>query len=317
MKNKFRGLFVGAAVGDSLGKCVEELPKEEVLKFYGDEIKYMLDPHPSSPACFQKAGETSSEFEIIKIVAQSIIERKMIDVKDIIKRYIEFEQNEAIHNYVDAHFLMSIKNIKEGKEPETRGTSIEGALPAIPIGAYHFMSPILAIEGTKAVVMITHKNEYVLDVASLIAFIVGQLIQENYELEDEFDRFIETLKEFAQLRDTKEYLDLVKKLLMANASYEEAILTIGNGSFCLEAFSQALFIFLKTPRDTETVIIKSVNSYGDFGGDTDAIGLLASAFAGAYNGEETIPAHLKLKLKDYKEIVKLADNLYKVAPKPR
>jgi ADP-ribosylglycohydrolase len=316
MKNKFRGLLVGSAVGDSLGMCVEELPKEEVHKFYGDEIRYILDPHPSSPACFQKAGETSSEFEIIKMVAKSLVERKMLDVKDIIKKYIEFEENEAIHNYVDTHFLMSIRNIKMGLEPETTGTSIEGALPAIPIGAYHFINPILAVEGTKAVVMITHKNQYILDVASAMAVAVGQLILENYDLEEEYDKFIDMLKEFTTLQETKDYLENVKQLLNKNTDYEEAIYILGNGSFCLEAFSQALFIFLKTPRDTEKVIIKSANSYGDFGGDTDAISLIASAFAGAYNGEETIPPYLKLKLKNYHEIVKLADDLYNVAPKP-
>jgi len=313
---KFRGLLVGAAVGDSLGMCVEELTKEEVNKFYGDEIRYILKPHPSSPACFQEAGETSSEFEIIKMITKSLVEKRMLDIKDIIKKYIKFEENEAIHNYIDTYFLMSIRNLKQGLEAETKGTSIEGALPSIPIGAYHFINPILAVEGTKAVVMLTHRNQYVLDTASVMAVIVGQLIQENYELEDEFEKFIEMLKEFATLEDTKKYLDLVKELLKEEASYEDAIYTIGNGSFCLEAFSQALFIFLKTPRDTEKVIIKSANSYGDFGGDTDAIALISSAFAGAYNGEEHIPTYLKLKLKEYKEIIKLADDLYNVAPKP-
>jgi len=316
LKTKFRGLLVGAAVGDSLGMCVEELTKEDVNKFYGDEIRYLLDPHPSSPACFLKAGETSSEFEIVKMVAQSLAERKMLDVKDIIRRYIEFEENEAIHNYVDAHFLMSIRNIKMGLEPETTGTSIEGALPAIPIGAYHFINPILAVEGTKAVVMITHRNQYVLDAASVIAVAVGQLILENYELEEEFEKFIDMLKEFVVLQDTKDYLEQVKNLLKRDADYDEAIYILGNGSFALEALSQALFIFLKTPRNTEQVIIKSANSYGDFGGDTDAIALISSAFAGAYNGEESIPNYLKLKLKNYKEIVELADKLYTVAPKP-
>ncbi len=98
-----------------------------------------------------------------------------------------------------------------------------------------------------------------------------------------------------------------------DASYEEAINELGNGSFSLEAVSQALFIFLKTPSDTQNVIIQAANSYGNYGGDTDAIALIAGAFAGAYNGEESIPIAWKASLKSYNEIVKLAKKLYKVA----
>ncbi len=313
MKNKFRGVLVGAAVGDSMGMCVEELPVDEVILHYGDKITQMCEPHPASPSSFLKKGENSSEFEILEMVAQSIAEKKRLDIRDIIERYIDWYEREETHSYVDPSFLVGIEALKEGRDISRGSFSVEGILPAIPVGMYHYTNPILAVEGTKAVVMLTHRNDIALDAASILAVAVGELLQGRFYLEEEYRYFIELLKTFAHKDETKFYLDRVKTLLDKDASYEDAIDEIGNGSYALEAISQALFIFLKTPEDTETLIIHAVNSYGNYGGDTDAIGLIAGAFAGAYNGEESIPTRWKTKLVKYKDIVKLADKLYKVA----
>ncbi|WP_457639898.1 ADP-ribosylglycohydrolase family protein [Persephonella sp.] len=313
MKNRFRGTLLGAAIGDSMGMCVEEIPMDEVILHYGDKITDLCEPHPASPANFLRKGETSSEFEIVKMVAQSLAEKKRLDIRDIIERYIRWYEQEELHSYVDPYFLVAVEAIKEGREIERGGSSVEGILPAIPVGMYHYTNPILAVEGTKAVVMLTHRNEIALDAASALAVAVGESLQARFYLQDEYGYFIELLKTFVSKDETKFYLERVKTLLDRNATYEEAIDEIGNGSYALEAFSQALFIFLKTPEDPENVIINAVNAYGNYGGDTDSIGLIAGALAGAYNGEEKLPAIWRTKLVKYKEIVELADKLYRVA----
>ncbi len=313
MKNRFRGALVGAAVGDSMGMCVEEIPFDEVILHYGDKITNICEPHPASPASYLKAGETSSEFEIVKIIAESLSDKKMLDIKDIIERYIIWEEKEELHSYVDPYFLLAVDALKNGREIERGGSSIEGALPAIPLGMYHYTNPVLAVEGTKAVVMLTHRNEIVIDTASVLAVAIGELLQGKFYLEDEYHYFIKLLKTFVQKDETRFYLDRVETLIRKDASYEDAVNELGNGSYALEALSQALFIFLKTPGNTENVIIHAVNSYGNYGGDTDSIGLIAGALAGAYNSEESIPSRWKVALKNYIEIVKLADRLYTVA----
>jgi len=313
LESRFTGALVGAAIGDSMGMCVEEIPVDEVILYYGDKIKGLVEPHPASPASFLRAGETSSEFEIVKIVTQSIVEKGRIDIRDIIERFIEFEEKEELHSYVDPSFLVEIKALKEGRETTRGGSSIEGALSAIPIGMYHYTNPILAVEGAKSVVLITHRNEFVIDSASIIAVTMGEMLQGRFYLEEEHKYLIEFLKTFVKKDETKYYLNKVETLLEKDADYEEAINELGNGSFCLEALSLALFIFLKTPNNTENVIIQAANSYGNYGGDTDSIALLAGAFAGAYNSEESIPETWRKSLKKYKEIVELAKGLYKVA----
>ena len=313
MKDRFTGTLLGCAIGDSMGMCVEELPFDDVILHYGGKITDFCEPHPSSPANFLRKGETTSEFEIVKIVAESLVAKGRLDVKDIIERYLDWYEKEELHNYVDPYFLVSLEEIKQGKDPKRGGSSIEGALPAIPVGMFHYTNPVLAVEGAKAIVMITHKNEIVLDVASILAVAIGELMQGKFYLEEEYTYFIELLKTFVLLEETKEYLDKVNLLIKENADYETAINTLGNGSFALEAVSQALFIFLKTPSSVENTIINAVNSYGDFGGDTDAIALIAGAFAGAYNGEDAIPEKWKKSLKDYDKILKLGEQLYNIS----
>lgn len=47
---------------------------------------------------------------------------------------------------------------------------------------YHYTNPVLAVEGTKAVVMLTHRNEIVIDAASVIAVAIGELYRESFTL---------------------------------------------------------------------------------------------------------------------------------------
>jgi ADP-ribosylglycohydrolase len=313
MENKFTGTLLGAAIGDSLGMMVEELPIDEVIEFYGEPVKDLTVPHPSSPSYFLRPGENTSEFDIVMLVAKSIIDRKMIDIKDIIEKYIQWFESSEIHTYVDPHFLLAIQSILEGQDIENNGSTVDHALPSIPIGLYHYKNPYLAVEAAKAVCMLTTRNEYVLDVASAICVAISELSQEKFYLPDENEYFIKHLKNFTFKNETKHYLNKVINLLKEDADYEKAINELGNGSFVLEAFSQALFIFLKTPHDTENVIIKAANSYGYYGGDTDSIALIAGALAGCYNGEEMIPERWKEGLLKKEYIIDTAKKLFEIA----
>jgi len=314
MEEKIIGTLLGAAIGDSLGMMVEELPIDEVIEFYGEPVKDLLIPHPSSPSYFLRPGENTSEFEIIKLIVEAIVERKFIDTKYIIEKYIQWLEKGQVHTYVDPTFLLAIESIKEGTEPPLTGSTIDNSLVAIPVGMYYYKDPYRASEVAKALTIITSRNEIVLDVSSALAVAIGELIQSRFYLEDEYEYFIKLLEKFVHKSEVKKYLHKVLDLLKKEADYETAINELGNGSYCLESFSQALFIFLKTPSDVETTIVKAANSYGYYGGDTDSIALIAGVFAGAYNGEEQIPERWKNQLMDYNYIVELAKKFLEVIP---
>lgn len=313
MINKFRGTLVGAAIGDSMGMTVEELPIDEVLLHYGQPVKDIVDPHPSSPSYFLRAGENTSEFEIVLLVAKSIIDKQRIDVRDIIEKYIEWKEKGEIHTYVDPTFLLAIDYIMEGKDLEKTGSTVDHIMAAIPVGLYHYKNPHLAAEAAKAVVMITSRNENVIDCGAMLSVAISELSEDRFYLEDEWEYFLKLLESFVTNSLTKKYLHKVKNLLKEDADLEKAINEVGNGSFVLEAFSLALFIFLKDPANPEKAIINAVNSYGNYGADTDSIGLIVGALSGAYNSEEALPERWKKRLLGYNNIVDIAEKLYNVS----
>lgn len=313
MVEKFRGTLVAAAIGDTLGMMVEELPIDEVILYYGEIVKDIREPHPSSPSYFLRPGENTSEFEIVLLVAKSLIDRKRVDVRDIIEKYIQWKEKGEIHTYIDPNFLLAIDYMMEGKELEKTGSTVDHILPAIPIGLYHYKNPHLASEASKAVVMITSRNQPVIDCAAMLSAGISELVENRFYLQEEWEYFIKLLETFAISNQTKRYIHKVKALLKEEADLEKAINEIGNGSYCLEAFSLAMFIFLKYHDNPEEAIIHAVNSYGYYGGDTDSIALLTGAMVGAYHGDEVIPERWKEKLVDYNSIINIAEKLYEIA----
>lgn len=313
MVEKFRGTLVAAAIGDTLGMMVEELPLDEVVLYYGDMVREIREPHPSSPSYFLRPGENTSEFEIIMLITKSLIEKKRIDVRDIIERYIQWKEKGEIHTYIDPNFLLAIDYLLEGKELEKTGSTVDHILPAIPIGLYHYKNPHLAAEASKAVVMITSRNQTVIDCGAMLSAAISELVENRFYLTDEWEYFIKLLETFTVNNQTKKYLHKVKTLLREEATLEKAINEIGNGSYCLEAFSLALFIFLRFHTNPEEAIVHAANSYGYYGGDTDSIALLTAAMVGAYHGDESIPEKWKEKLINYSSIIDNAQKLYEVA----
>ena len=70
------------------------------------------------------------------------------------------------------------------------------------------------------------------------------------------------------------------------ASPEEAASALGNGLRAAEAVPAALWAFLAFGHDAEEVVVQAVG----MGGDTDTIGAMAGALAGAWNGASSFPS---------------------------
>lgn len=320
VKEKFIGTVLGAAVGDALGKSVEDITEEEVLEFYGDRIRDFVSPHPSSPAYGQLPEETSDETTIFRLLLESLVEKKSLDVKDFLNRLIEWYDREETHRYPDPMLLTAIDLLSRGINPSTHGLtsfSVEGILRSVALGLYHYYNPELAAEGSKVVSLLTHRSDVISDASAVLGALIAHLIRGDFYLEDfrEKLRLIETLKNYVKEEKHKRILDKVADLLMESADFETAINTLGNGTFAFEALPLALYIFLSNVENPEEALYQAVNSYGEFGGDTDAIGFLVGAMLGAYYGEDAIPYHLRENVENSQKLRELAEKLYEVVEK--
>jgi ADP-ribosylglycohydrolase len=319
MKAKFRGIALGSAIGDAIGKSFEDLDIYQVEEFYRDlPITNFVEPHPSSPAFFQKPNETSDETTVAKLLIESILESKKLDIYNYFDKLKAWAFDETTHRYPDPFILKAIYNLSNNITEGLRFSSVEGILRVIATSMLHFENEALSEEAAKLVTMLTHRSDEALDGAILFNRFLVKSIKNDESLETLENR-IELLKELKSCVKsfyTKKMLDILIDALEEGYSKEKAIVNIGNGNFVLESLGLSLYYFLtegiEYPFDA---FVSAINSYWEFGGDTDAIGFITGALLGAYHGYEFLPEDLIQNLENHQYYIYLADNLYELSKK--
>jgi ADP-ribosylglycohydrolase len=317
MGDKFIAVIVGSALGDAIGKCVEDLTEEEVRSFYGGSVKGFVEPHPQSPAFGFEPWEVSDETTISILLLESILERKSIDPYHFFEKLLKWRKDEKRHRYPDPTLLTAIDLLSSGVSLESAcfySSSVEGALRSVVVGLFHFYDPYLSAEGGRLVGLITHRSKEVYDVSGMLSALISHLVGGGWNLEEHSERLelLSQLQEFAKYDASKRAIKKVQGLLEEGSSLEEAIFQLGNSSHALEAFPLSLFIFLRNIEDPQRAFFEAVNSYGKFGGDTDAIGYLVGAYLGAYFGMSAFDSELVEKLEKVDYYISLSERLWEI-----
>jgi len=317
MEDKFIAVIVGSALGDAIGKCVEDLTEEEVRSFYGGPVEGFVEPHPQSPAFGFEPWEVSDETTISILLLESILERKSIDPYRFFEKLLKWRKDERSHRYPDPTLLTAIDLLSSGVSLESAGfysSSIEGALRGVVVGLFHFYDPYLSAEGGRLVGLITHRSKEVYDVSGMLSALISHLVGGGWNLGERSERLklLSQLQEFAKYDASKRAIKRVQELLEEGSGLEEAIFQLGNSSHALEAFPLSLFIFLRNIEDPHRAFFEAVNSYGKFGGDTDAIGYLVGAYLGAYFGMSPFDTELVEKLEKVDYYISLSERLWEI-----
>jgi ADP-ribosylglycohydrolase len=318
--SKFKGTVIGAALGDAMGKAVEEVPAKDVYEYYGKPITGFVKPHPSSPSDFLLPHEVSAETELLKLTLESIVEAKTFDPYYFLQKLILWIKEHKVHKYLEPTILNIAKALEEGITPEEIGiiktSSIDNILHTIAIALYHYDHPTLAAEGARILALVTGRGEDLEDGAQILGAATSLLVAgEDYDFSEENDKF-KFLKDIVdycpELKKAPKYIEKVEEALKENLKLEEAILRFGNGSYIWEALPLSLYIFLKDVNYPQRAFLNAINSYGEFGGDTDAIGFLVGGWIGAYWGIEVFPPEWVEKVQYSKELQELAEKLYEI-----
>ncbi len=294
VKERIKGSVFGAIIGDSLGTLVEEMGEEEVRKAYGGAIVGFLEPSPNSVCPYLKKGDFSHESQVFLTALEVYGEKGYFDENLYIEKLVEWVKDEKRHRYPSGAHLNAALSYAAGAEPEearVKASDIDGALPATAAGLFRWDSPIEAYEEGKYIASLTHRDDTLTNLAGVLAYSVSKVVGGGIVLNslEEKLSFVESLREVSKSQQVKAYLDLVISALRKGISEKEAPLLIGNGSFAPEAFSTALFIFLKNPNSFRKALLLAVNSYGEFGGDTDAIAFITGSLSGGFLGIDAVP----------------------------
>jgi len=315
LREKVKGAILGAAIGDALGTLVEEMDRETVKKAYGSPIVGFVEPSPFSVCPFLKKGQYSHETQMFIMALEVYAEKGYFDEISYLEKLIEWVKDKKSHRYPAGSHLNAALGYAGGleiDEARVKACDIDGAIPAVAGGIYRWDNPQDAYQEGCLIASITHNDEVLIDTAGLIAVTVSESISQRIALDTEEDKlnFVEILREYSQTEMTKSYLDLVLSVLKEGVtSTDDLTLLVGNGSYAPESFSLSLSIFLTQPRDFRKSVLTAVNSYGDFGGDTDAVAFLVGAFAGGYLGVEAVPKDWIECLENSNYLLLLAEKL--------
>ncbi len=293
---RIKGAVVGGAIGDALGTLVEEMDRETVHKAYGGVILGFREPSPLSVCPFLKKGQFSHETQVFLMALEVYADKGYFDENLYIEKLVEWVKDEKSHRYPSGAHVNAALAYMSGQEPSearVKACDIDGAIPAFAAGIFRWDSSLDAYEEGAYIASITHSDETLIDSAGVLAVAVSELLGGRVSLGSMEDKkgFIDILKDFARTEMLRAYLDILHQVVssMDNVdSRDEVILQLGNGSFAPEALSLSLY-FAISCSDFRKGVLSAVNSYGDFGGDTDAIAFITGGLLGGYYGISAIP----------------------------
>ena len=284
---KFVGSLVGTAIGDSLGADREGfLGFQEVREIgprYTDDTAMMIG------------------------VAESLIQCCGFDSEHMAKTFIQNYEREPWRGYgpgpprVFNLIKQGISWDKAAEEIYPGGSFGNGAAMRIaPIALFYYEDQGKLREIAYESSRITHTHSLATEGAALEAYAVTLALKEE-------PKFLDKLKEFTKLEPYKRKLESIERLLDKKEDKKEIVRELGNGIEAFNSVPTAIYSFLANSSFAEALVYAV-----SLGGDTDTIGAMTGAIAGAWWGLTEIPFAWQRKLENREYIEDLARGLWKM-----
>ncbi|VAX30325.1 hypothetical protein MNBD_NITROSPIRAE02-1339, partial [hydrothermal vent metagenome] len=165
------------------------------------------------------------------------------------------------------------------------------AMRVAPVGLFYYNDPEKLREISCQSSRITHSHPLGMEGAALQAYAVSLAIRKE-------QNFPDRLREFTRVDVYRKKMDVLEELLDKKEDRERVVRELGNGIEAFNSVPTAIFCFLAGSSFKEALIYAV-----SLGGDTDTIGAMTGAIAGAWWGIDGIPPEWKenLENRDYIE----------------
>lgn len=294
LRDRFRGLMVGTAVGDCLGRPVEgHLAVSE---------RYLNGVFDSPPPLIY-----TDDTAMTMVVAESLLLCDGFDGADMAGRFAN-EYSKQPHRGYGANVVEVFMKVARGapwNEPAREQFGGEGsfgngaAMRVAPVALWEFPD----IDETEALARETAKVTHTHPVG--VEGAVIQAVAAAHALRDEQD--VEAiLGDVGSRTETDQFRVRLGELprCLEQADDERARLHLGNWVSAEKSVLTALYCFLAAP-DFQEAVVRALR----IGGDTDTIAAMAGALAGARYGLGGIPAvWSSVEARD--RLITLADSMF-------
>lgn len=295
--DRARGVLLGLACGDALGRPVEFATASDITAEYG-----RLTEMVGQGTWNQPAGTITDDTEQALCIARSLVNRGEFDPADIADRFVSWYQSEPFD--IGVMTRRALSKLESGLAWDEAGqqvweTSPEGQnagngsvmrCPPLAIPYAHDQAQLVEVSRQSS--QITHADPRCTNGCAILNLTVAGLLSDTASpLQDA----LETVE--ASAPD-----ELVAALTpIAQGNTPDALETSG---YVVHTLQTALHDGLQCD-SPEAAIVTAVNR----GGDTDTIGAVTGAVAGARFGASAIPDRWIEALADPAELRSVADQL--------
>lgn len=301
LKDRFKGSAMGTFVGDALGRPVEGWSCQRIQASHGLLVEMLC-------------GVYSDDTEMMIGIMESLAESPRFDPGLTAKRFLT---NFSPHRGYGGRIYGVMDRLRCGADWNEAGTDSwgnGGAMRIAPIGFFFYDDPERLEAAARDCARITHHHPLGLAGALAQARAVGLATSKGIIRKPlEISEFVNTVVEVVAPTSAEmaEALTMVKRIVSGRDSrgtVERIVSHFPCDVSAIGAVPAALASVVLTQSFRESVVV-AVNS----GGDTDTIGAMAGAIAGAYYGFGQIPNEWLERLengpkgRDY--VVSLAERL--------
>jgi ADP-ribosylglycohydrolase len=283
--DRFRGVLVGTAVGDSLGLPAEGLSPERARRLFGADWRHRL---------FLGRGMLSDDTEHALFVGQSLLAHPQSP--DRFARRLAWCLRwwiVALPAGIGLATLRAILRLWLGFAPARSGVRSAGngpAMRAAPIGAFFASDPDRMVAYLEAATRLTHTDPRALTGAAAVALITAWCIERQTSARPPLEEVLQMLR--APGEGDREWEDLLGSIASADRhgltarQFAEGLgLAGGVTGYVYHTVPVAIYAWYRHFGDFASTLTAVL----DCGGDTDTVGAIAGAIAGALVGDGGIP----------------------------
>lgn len=309
LKAKFVGALLGTFAGDALGMPVEGWSAERIARTFGqvEDLRsaavwlrgysalsgLLTDPAHALSSVRLGRGRYTDDTQMMIGIAESLVGCGGFDVADMARRFVD---NFDPRRGYAAGAMKALRGLRHGLPWNEVGQRLfagggsfgnGAAMRVAPVGVLycHDAGELRRVAELSA--SITHAHPLGKEGAALQAFAVACAARLEPSQGLDSSEFLRNVRSFVR-RDCEEFqrkLCSIAVLLQRQSSATEIADTLGNDVTAHGSVPAALYSFLAHPGSFKDALVCGVS----LGGDTDTIGAMAGAIAGAFHGVEAIP----------------------------
>lgn len=296
-----RGVLLGLACGDALGRPVEFASASDITTEYG-----RLEEMVGHGTWNQPAGTITDDTEQALCIARSLVEHQEFDPADVADRFVTWYDSGPFD--IGRMTMRSLSRLKHGDKWNEAGQHVweqsregqnagNGSVMRCPPLALPYASDWeRLVEVSRQSSLITHADKRCTIGCAILNLTVAALLEEmDTPLQDALD-YVGS--------DAPDELMTILKPLARNESPE----TLETSGYVVHSLQTALHDGLLAD-NAEEAIVTAINR----GGDTDTIGAIAGAVAGARFGASSLPNRWLRTIGEDDELGALAEKLVEVA----